>query len=264
MRELIENLINVPFGFCAFSEVEDRLLPCRAQSRLPENAKTIIMFAFPYKVEEKPPLNISRYAAVPDYHEVCGEMLSSLAESLKESYPENKFEYFIDNSPIPEVYAAVSAGLGVRGKNGLLITKEYGSFVFLGEIVTDLYIEPQKSSGECLGCGICLERCPVGLDKSRCLSALTQKKGELSPEQQEKIKKSGCVWGCDICQECCPHNKDIEKTGITQFVSGYRNEYIKGEEISGRAYAWRGEKVILRNADLLGSGNRKENKAENK
>ncbi len=235
---------------CEFGFVKDRLLPCRATARLPENPKSIIMAAFPYKVREEAPENISRYAAVKDYHIVCKGLLERAAEICRAEFPHNTFEVFIDNSPIPEVAAGVHAGLGKEGKNGLLIHKKYGSYVFLGEIVTDLELSPDKGGEKCLDCGRCKAVCPTMLQKSDCLSSVNQRKGELSREEIAKIKMSGCVWGCDICQENCPENKNAQKTYIDEFIKTYRNAYVSGEDTTERAYMWRGIKVIERNIKI--------------
>ena len=85
-------------GFCAFDSVKEHLLDCRAKSRLPQNAKTIIICAFPYKVKETAPKFLSRYAAVPDYHNVVGEALGDACDVLKQKYGDFAFEYFCDNS----------------------------------------------------------------------------------------------------------------------------------------------------------------------
>lgn len=247
----LEKLLGCELGVCAFSEVAEHLLPCRNILKIPKKAQSVILFVFPYKVKEEPPKNISRYAAVPDYHEICGNILKKHTDILKKAFPDNEFEWFIDNSPIPEVEAAVLAGLGVKGKNGLLITKKYGSFVFIGEIVTDLEVESTSLTNNCIGCDVCQKACPVGLSKEKCLSSLSQKKGELNAEESMLLKNSGCVWGCDICSSVCPMNKGAEFTYIKEFVDGYRDSYIVGEDISGRAYAWRGEKVIKRNFDII-------------
>jgi len=147
MREKIEAIINKvgikDVGFCAYNKVLENLIECRAKERLPKNAKTVIVCLFPYKVKETPPEKISRYAAVPDYHRVCGEYLKKATEELKKQIDGYQFEWFIDNSPLPEVYTAACAGMGVIGENGLIITEKYGSFVFLGEILCDL---PLKSA----------------------------------------------------------------------------------------------------------------------
>lgn len=252
INEIIRTVTTAPFGFCPFEAVEARLLDCRAKGRIPSGAKTVIMFVFPYKVSEEKPKNISRYAAVPDYHTVCGDILSEIAKKLKNEYNGFSFEAFIDNSPIPEVYAAAYAGLGVYGKNGLLITKEYGSFVFLGEIVTDMPCACEEGIiNDCALCGACENTCPVALKKENCLSAVTQQKKPLTDEQSRLILENGSVWGCDICQNACPMNKNKKCTDIKPFIDGYRSEYTKGESIENRAYAWRGEKVTLRNAGLF-------------
>lgn len=237
-------------GFCAFESIKDHLLDCRAKERLPQNSKTVIMCAFAYKAKEKPPIFLSRYAAIPDYHIVCGDMLSEACKNLKEKYPQNKFEAFCDNSPVPEVYAAAIAGLGVKGDNGLLITKNHGSFVFLGEIVTDLYIDCQNQYKECIHCEKCKTVCPVSLNKSDCLSNLSQKK-KLTDRELEKLRQNSILWGCDICQNVCPMNISGDYTDISEFIEGYRNEYIVGEDSANRPYTWRGENVIKRNYENL-------------
>ncbi len=237
-------------GFCGFDTVRDHLLDCRAKKRIPEGAKSILLCLFPYKVKEQKPKNISRYAAVPDYHGVCGAKLSEVAKALQKNFPSAQFAWFIDNSPIPEVAAAVCAGLGVRGENGLLIHPRYGSWCFIGEIVTDLPLDCQNDPKPCLQCGLCKKTCPKQLDKTRCLSAVTQKKGDLTEQEAADLRRHGLLWGCDLCSENCPMNKKAEKTDIPAFISGYRDEYILGENIENRAYAWRGEAPVRRNAEL--------------
>ena len=79
----------------------------------------------------------------------------------------------------------------------------------------------------------------------------TQQKGVLSAEQQAMIKTSGCVWGCDICSEVCPENKGKENTYIPDFINSYRDFFSPTEHFCDRAYTWRGEKVILRNYEII-------------
>ncbi len=250
LQEILKQT-GLPFGFCAFGDL-DPLLPCRAAARLPQNAQSVVMLAFPYKTAVEPQ-NISRYATVPDYHAVCGEILQTLADKLQAAVG-GSWVPFTDNSPIPEVKAAVLAGLGVRGKNGLLITREYGSYVFLGELVTDVPLPTTAHKGACMLCGACVAACPsgcVGGDKSVCLSAVTQKKGELTPAEAEKIIATGCIWGCDICQKVCPHNIVAKNTPLEPFLQDIRPAWHPGDPIEGRAFAWRGEQVIARNANLF-------------
>ena len=236
---------------CDYKEVANHLISCCAKSRIPENAKSIIVAAFPYKVKQDPPKNISRYAAVPDYHEVCGEMLRSAVNSLYKKFPSSRFEYFLDNSPVPEVAVAARSGLGVLGKNGLLIHRKYGSYVFLGEIITDLELEPDKNYEECLDCGHCIRACQHVTNKEGCLSAVNQQKKPLSDAQIAEIKQSGVCFGCDKCSEVCPMNKNAQITYIKEFTEGYRDSFSPDENREGRAYNWRGPEVIDRNYKII-------------
>ena len=101
------------FGFCSFDAIRDKLIDCRAKSRIPGNAMTVITLLFPYYLGEEAyeKINVSRYAAVSDYHTVANKYLSLICEKLKEEYPGNQFVFFADNSPAPEVFAAVIARL---------------------------------------------------------------------------------------------------------------------------------------------------------
>lgn len=243
------------YGFCDFFMLENELFECSAKRRLPENSATVITMLFPYKIKEKKPENISRYAAVEDYHFVCSEILDIIVKKLREKYKDFKFEYFIDNSPINEVKAGVLSGLGVRGKNNLLINKKYGSFCFIGEIITDYKIQTVKNDiTNCIECDMCIKSCPSGFLKdknNKCLSAITQQKKELSEFEKKLIKDNETVWGCDICQEVCPMNKNSALSEIEGFINSYRDKYIENEDITNRAYAWRGEKVIKRNIKIM-------------
>lgn len=254
LTEILEKFGIKEYGFCDFSLLENDLLECAAKRRLPNNSNTVITCLFPYKVREEKPLNISRYAAVKDYHIVCGNILKNVCEELKKTFSEYEFEPFVDNSPIKEVKAAAYSGLGVIGKNNLLINNKYGSFCFIGEIVTDLKIQTVNNKiTNCIKCGKCEKVCPSGFlsDKNKvCLSAVTQQKKPLNELEEKMITESGCIWGCDICQNCCPYNKKAETTNIEEFKESYRNRYNSDEDITDRAYAWRGKNVILRNSKL--------------
>lgn len=245
----------LPCGVCDFKQLGD-LFECCNKSRIPAEAKSVITYLFPYWLGKDfyKNSNISKYAVPEDYHIIVGEYLEEITKKLKEKFPLNQFAFFCDNSPIDEVKAALLCGLGVKGKNGLLINEKYGSFCFIGEIVTDLEWDNYSSEkGECINCGLCLKKCPGGalgqnsLDKSRCLSDITQRKGELSEEQIKLIKNNGCVWGCDVCQDVCPMNKDIEITPIKAFLESAVVRFSEGDNIEKRAFGWRGRKVIERN-----------------
>lgn len=255
LKKICEGLGIEIFGFCDFSLLENELFDCAAKKKLPDNVTSVITFLFPYKVKKEKPKNISRYATVKDYHKVCSKILEEICFKLKENFKENKFIFFIDNSPINEVKAAVYSGLGVMGKNGLLINEKYGSFCFIGEIVTDFKIQTVNiNNTKCIECNVCIKNCPSGFlsDKNnKCLSSVTQQKQPLTKFEEEMIKKEGCIWGCDKCQEVCPMNKDKEFTKINEFIISYKNEYTENEDITDRAFQWRGEKIIKRNYDIL-------------
>ncbi len=245
----------LPCGVCEL-EKTGGLLPCRARERVPQDAKSVIVYLFPYWLGEEyyRNSNISKYAVPGDYHLIVGRYLGKITEMLKERYPENKFEYFCDNSPINEVKAAMLCGLGVKGKNSLLINPVYGSFCFIGEIVTDKAFEySEQTQSECLNCGLCVKKCPSvaitpdGVDIALCLSDITQRKGELTADNIDKIKRSGCIWGCDVCQDVCPMNRNIKPTPVKEFYETAISVFEAGDSIENRAFAWRGKRVIERN-----------------
>ncbi len=246
-------------GAVSFESVHP-LLDCRAKTRLPENAKTVIVALFPYYIGEFSKRNISRYAIVPDYHNVVGEMLRKICEELSEKYP-FAFVPFVDNSPVREVDASVRAGLGVLGENSLLINREYGSFVFIGTIVTDMELDFREYPvTRCLSCGKCKKACPSGcisengVDKTHCLSDITQKKGELTDEEVSLVEKGKSLWGCDICQEACPM-QTYKKTPIKEFYTDNKAfleiDDLTKEKIKDKAYSFRGEKPLVRNYGVI-------------
>lgn len=259
LNDIISEITPV-YGFCDFEPFRDRLINCRAKSRLPENAKSIIVMLFPYYLGEQCYKNsdISRYAVVKDYHLAINAAVKSALQRLCEAYPDEQFVFFTDNSPIPEVRAAQLAGLGVIGKNRLLINRDYGSWFFISEIVTTVQLPAAKvEKTDCLNCGKCIAACPThalsenGFQKDLCLSDITQRKGELTREQEDLIRKTGCAWGCDICQTVCPMNKNAKIMPSEIFLDGIEAT-ARTDNISDRAYAWRGEKVIKRNLDIIG------------
>ena len=244
-------------GVCAFADVANALLPCRAAARLPANAARVLVMLFPYRFTDSGARNLSRYACVPDYHIAAGDWLRETAQELAAALPDWKFEPFIDNSPIPEVKAAALAGLGCIGDNGLLLHPQYGSWVFIGTIVTDAPLPCSSAALRyCPHCGRCAAACPGGClpqgDRSTCLSAVSQRKGTLTPEEQARLRRNGLAWGCDTCQEVCPLNADTLCTPHPCF-SAYRPLLTKADtaELSGKAYGWRGAAVPLRNLQIL-------------
>lgn len=251
------------FGVRPFSDVSDKLLNCMAKGRLPENPRSIITVLFPYKVPVEQG-NLSRYATVPDYHEIAGHMLSAAVSALSKAFGSDfDFVWFVDNSPIPEVYAAAKCGLGVVGDNGLLINSRYGSYCFIGCIVTSLVIPATSDGviGECRHCGRCRKSCPSGalraeggFDRRVCLSDISQRKGELTEEETALLRKGNLVWGCDTCQDVCPMNVDAAYTYIEPFLARANSSVNISDltSVKDRAYLFRGRGVVERNIRVLG------------
>ncbi len=249
------------FGFCKYSSL-GKPFQNSALKRLPVNPKTVITFLFPYKTEYEGERNLSQYCIGEDYHNIILNKLKTTCQKLKEAFPEHSFEPFSDISPINEVLAAYNSGLGFLGKNTLLINKKYGSYCFIGEIITTLEIDaPSVPLGSCLNCGLCEKICPTFalkagvLDTSLCLSAITQKKGELTEFEEKKIREGGLVWGCDKCSDICPMNKDAKNTNILEFTQNLM-PFLDEEGISSsknRAYDYRGKAILRRNLSIINS-----------
>ena len=231
---------------------------------------TVFMMAIPYRTPacDDPKRSISAYAVSRDYHLFFAKLFDELLPYLAEKFPNNRFAAFADHSPISELHAAARAGLGVIGKNGLLLTDKYGSYVFLGEVITDFEIPCRAHEVNfCEDCGACKNACPTAVaEKNLCLSALSQKKGKLTEEEERILLSSNTVWGCDRCQECCPYNHRAMAAGtiyspIPFFyekpISSPTTEEIKNmsdKDFSERAYSWRGRETILRNLRICEKG----------
>ena len=146
----------------------------------------------------------------------------------------------------------------MRGENGLAIHKTWGSFCFLATLFfsEEICAVTEPGQGEdCLSCGRCKQACPTYLcSRGECLSAVSQKK-RITKEEAALLKKHGILWGCDLCQEVCPMNRNVPETPIPFFRSALVPspdgqtlfEMVESGEFQKRAYAWRGERVILRN-----------------
>ena len=231
---------------------------------------TVFVMAVPYFTPtcEDKSRSVSAYAVSRDYHLFFEELFGELLPYLAEKFPNNRFAAFADHSPISELHAAVHAGLGVIGKNGLLLTQKYGSYVFLGEVITDLEIPCRAHEVNfCEDCGACKNACPTAVaEKNLCLSALSQKKGKLSEEEERILLSTNTVWGCDRCQTCCPYNHRARAAGTIYSpvpffyekpISSPTTEEIENmsdKDFSERAYSWRGREVILRNLRLHEKG----------
>lgn len=207
----------------------------RDLSTLLPGAKSVIVLATNYYNEQAPLKEdygrVARYAYGRDYHNVIGKKLKKIEAYIKELSPEAETKSYVDTGPVLERALAEQAGLGRIGKNSCLITKDFGSWVFLSEIITTLDLalpQPEKphafntsanSFNVCGGCARCIQACPTGaiiapgvIDSRLCISYLTiENKDEIPPEFANAIKKSKTLFGCDICQEVCPHNQKRQK-----------------------------------------------------
>jgi epoxyqueuosine reductase len=157
---------------------------------------------------------ISRYALGRDYHKVLRQRMQKLCEKIEKEIGHFGYRVFTDSAPVLEVELAEKAGLGWRGKHTLLLTREAGSWFFLGEIYTDLPLPiDTKTSNHCGTCTACIDICPTKaiiapyqLDARRCVSYLTiEHKSSIPVEFRSLIGNR--IYGCDDCQLTCPWNK---------------------------------------------------------
>ena len=199
--------------------------------RIMPEVRSIICVAINYYTEEKhadrPEYGkISRYGWGRDYHRILSRKLKTLTRWLEEQVPTAQVRYYADTGPVQDKFWAQQAGLGWIAKNGNLITREYGSWVFLGEILTNIELpgDPPHTS-HCGTCTRCLEACPTEairspgvVDANRCIAYHTIE--NRAPELPTDIAANlqGWVAGCDICQDVCPWNQRFaQPTDIDSF-----------------------------------------------
>ncbi|WP_234122601.1 tRNA epoxyqueuosine(34) reductase QueG [Clostridium hydrogenum] len=229
-----------------------------------EHGKTIISIAFPYlhKAIINDKVYFSKYTLGNDYHKVLGIYLEKICDFIKTLGGDAS--YFVDNNALPERYIAYTSGIGFIGKNNMIITPKYGSYVFLGEIITNLEIEADSPiENKCGECNLCKAACPTGCIKEKvansniCLSYITQKK-QVEDFWFEKFK--GRLFGCDMCQDVCPYNKNAKTSSIKEFEpydfmeKANIDELIKidnaifREKYKNTSCGWRGKNILQRNA----------------
>lgn len=203
-----------------------------------------------------------------DYHTALRERLKLLSAWLEEHVKGVRIESMVDTGALVDRAVAERAGIGWSGKNCSIITPEFGSYVYLGELITNIPFAPDKPmEDECGDCRLCLDVCPTGaliqggqLDAQRCIAFLTQTKGTLPDEFRSHIGNR--LYGCDTCQTVCPKNKgkinwiheefmpdpELAKPLLTPLLT-ITNREFKGRfgHVSG---SWRGKKPIQRNAIL--------------
>ena len=267
----LEKIIKRKLSNGYFTGMEEEIIEKRVNPRLiMENAKSIIVCAFPYYVDEVEESNLSKYCYGEDYHIVAKKYLQKICDFLEEKINNFEYKFFVDNGPLVDRYLAYQSGIGYFGINNNIITDEYGSYIFIGYIVNnyEFYVDDPLPK-TCIKCNKCVKYCPGNailgnfeLNPRRCLSYITQKKDDLSEEEMNLIKENKMVFGCDICQEVCPHNKGISITNIEEFKTNLitKLDYNEINDISNkefkrrygnRAFSWRGKKIIQRNIEII-------------
>lgn len=253
------------------SDIEKRTEPIR----LLDSAESIIAIAlaYPSKMEDAPSGKkgarrgiFARASWGVDYHVAVRERLQLIEAWLQEKVPNVQLKSMVDTGELVDRAVAERAGIGWSGKNCSIITPEFGSYVYLGEMITNIPFAPDTPiENECGDCTLCLDVCPTGalvnpgqLNAQRCVAFLTQTKDYLPDEFRAKIGNR--IYGCDTCQTVCPKNKgkmnwihnefkpdpEIAKP-LLQPLLNMSNKEFKATfgYVSG---SWRGKKPIQRNA----------------
>lgn len=250
--------------------IEERIKPKLSLA----SAKTIISIAvaYPNKLPKNPPrTQYKRGKITPnswglDYHYVLQDKLKKLSEGIEKICEDFPLEHkaMVDTGALVDTAVARRSGIGFIGKNGLVISKEFGSYMYLGELITNLEIEPDEPVDyDCGDCTRCLDACPTScligdgtMNARKCLSFQTQDKGMMDMEFRRKIKT--VIYGCDICQICCPYNKGIDNPLASDIDPELAHpELIPFLELSNKSFkekfgmiagSWRGKNILQRNA----------------
>jgi len=195
------------------------------------DVRSLICVALNYYTPHQRPLDpkyakLSRYGWGRDYHKVLHKKLKLLSHWLEAQVQGIQVRYYADTGPVQDKVWAQKAGIGWIAKNGNVITREYGSWVFLGEILTNLNLTPDRPHTEhCGNCTRCIDACPTGaitqpfvVDANRCIAYHTiENRSEKLPEAVAS-QLNGWVAGCDICQDVCPWNQRFAKeTDVAEF-----------------------------------------------
>lgn len=243
---------------------------------LPEAESIIaIALAYPSKMENPPAGKkgerrgiFARASWGLDYHVAVRERLEKIEAWLKERVPDVVVKSMVDTGELVDRAVAERAGIGWSGKNCSIITQEFGSYVYLGEMITNIPFAPDTPiENECGDCILCLDVCPTGalvdagqLNAKRCIAFLTQTKDFVPEEFRAKIGNR--VYGCDSCQTVCPKNKgkinwiheefmpdpEQAKPLLEPLLKLSNKEFkVKFGAVAG---SWRGKKPIQRNAIL--------------
>lgn len=234
-----------------------------------------IALAYPSKLKNPPKSEPGAYRGIlcraawgTDYHHVLRDKLDKLTRFIMELEPGARIESMVDTGALSDRAVAERAGIGFVGKNCAIITPEFGSWVYLGELVTNLPLPSDHPIEEgCGDCNICVDACPTGaliqggqLDAQRCVAYLTQVKDFIPDEFRGKIGNR--LYGCDTCQTVCPKNRRIDNDHHAEFqpdpeiakpllipLLQMSNKEFK-EKFGQSSSSWRGKKPIQRNAIL--------------
>ncbi|WP_043978130.1 tRNA epoxyqueuosine(34) reductase QueG [Priestia megaterium] len=232
-----------------------------------------IALAYPSKLKDAPKSTkedrrgiFCRASWGQDYHTLLRDRLQKLETFIKEKVPAAILQSMVDTGELSDRAVAERAGIGWSGKNCAIITPEFGSYVYLGEMITDIPFPPDKPIEDgCGTCNKCVDACPTGalvtggqLNSQRCIAFLTQTKGFLAEEFRSKLGNR--LYGCDTCQTVCPENKgkdfhfhpemepdpELAKPKLKPLLTMSNREFKeKFGHVSG---SWRGKKPIQRNA----------------
>lgn len=280
----IKDYLNSRVETNMITEFEETDIEKRIDPRLTfPDCKSIIVIGISYNVDYEMETtniikgNLSKSSWGLDYHKVLKEKISDLINEMKEDL-DFDYKYFVDTGPLVDRELAKKAGLGYYGKNCSIINREYGSFIFLGYILTDLDIDidDKQIEDECGECDLCIRACPTGaldqayrLNPKKCISYLTQTKEDIVDELTSKMSTK--IYGCDTCQSVCPKNKGVRKSIHKEFIPELTNGLIDIEELlnmSNRQFkekygsmagSWRGKNILKRNA-IIALGNMKNKK----
>jgi epoxyqueuosine reductase len=207
---------------------------------------------------------VSRYAWGDDYHEVVSARLRSLLAWIKAEVPEADGKVCVDIQPIMDKAWAARAGLGWIGKHTNLITTEYGSWVFIGELLLNLELEYDSElvADHCGSCNLCIDACPTNaisepyvVDSNKCISYATIELREHDLPQAVAENLEGWLYGCDICQDVCPWNRFEQITDEPRFLPREGNVNAPLSEVlelTPEAYADRFRRSAMKRAKLSG------------
>jgi epoxyqueuosine reductase len=207
---------------------------------------------------------VSRYAWGDDYHEVVGDKLRAFLKWIKAQWPEVEGKVCVDIQPMLDKAWAKRAGVGWIGKHTNLITEEYGSWVFIGELLLNFELEydHDQVSDQCGSCVLCIDACPTGaivepyvLDSNRCISHATIESRAPAIPEDVAAHLEGWLYGCDICQDVCPWNQMTPATAELLFAPREGNinaDLSQVLDLDAGTYASRFRHSAIKRAKLSG------------